>query len=233
MLTPIKLKVLDHKVFMVSDLHIKHAKVVPKRGFDSGPDHDNGVIHSINEVCDADSYLFSLGDIISDDPKGQHLKVLLRRLTFDTIFMQAGNHDSGFKALYREALVARFPDAMSCGQQVYEVYPLEMMLDDGPKRIVFLPDYAEVWVNKQLCVLSHYPIVSHNRMSRGAWHLTGHSHGNCHLTNKDTGRGFRLDVSWESFRRPISVSDIRRHLAGRDIDAWDHHGASADSPDSS
>ncbi len=87
MLTQLKITVPDHKVFMVSDLHWRHAKVVPKRGFDSGPIHDEAIVDSINSVCDLDSHLFSLGDIISDDPKGQHLKTLLRRIHFDTIWL--------------------------------------------------------------------------------------------------------------------------------------------------
>ncbi len=117
---------------------------------------------------------------------------------------------------------------MDCGQQVYEVYPLTTTLDGGPKQIVFLPDYVEININKQPVVLSHYPIISHNRMARLSWMLCGHSHQGCALTNKDTGKGLRLDVGWEGWRRPVSVAEIRRHLAGRDIDPVDHHGKDED-----
>ncbi len=53
--------------------------------------------------------------------------------------------------------------------------------------------------------------------------LCGHSHSNCHLTNKDTGQGLRIDLGVESFGRPLSLAEIKRHLAGRDIDSRDHH----------
>ncbi len=232
MLTQIKLNIPDHKVFAISDLHIRHARVAVKRGYADAPTHDKDVIGSVNEVCDADSYLISLGDIMSDDPTGAHTKTLLRSLSFHTLLWMPGNHESGWRALYREALITHFPEAVRKRQIMYEVYPLTMVLEDTGKTIVFLPNLTEVKTTDQLLVCSHYPIVSHNRMALRSIHLSGHSHGNCHLTNKDTGRGLRLDVGWESFKRPISVADIKHHLAGREIDAWDHHGKADAAPES-
>ncbi len=230
MLRPLKLSVPDHKTFMVSDLHIGHNRdfIYEKRDFRSVEEHDNTLVHRWNEVCDADSHVFHLGDIIFADPDGSKLLTLLRRLSFDTIYLLWGNHQSGQKALYLKTLAAYFPDAVDAGQIVYEVYPLTMVLDDGLKRIVFLPAYAEVYVGKQAAVLCHYPVLSHNGLAKQSWMICGHSHSGLPLTNKDTGKGFRLDVGIESFGRPISVSDIRRHLAGRDIDSPDHHGKDAE-----
>jgi calcineurin-like phosphoesterase family protein len=223
MLRPIRLKVPDHKAFITTDLHVSHARVAAKRGLDVET-HDNVLVHSWNETCDADSYVISLGDIMTDDPTGAKLKAFLRRINFHTIFLLPGNHTSGWSRLYIDTLKMFFPDAVSSGEVVYEVYPLTTRLDDGPKQIVFLPNYVEAHINKTVFCLSHYPIVSHNRMGREAIHCCGHSHGGCELTNVKTGRGKRLDVAWESFGKPVSVSEIRRLMEGRDIDAWDHHG---------
>jgi calcineurin-like phosphoesterase family protein len=222
MLRPLRLDAPDHKTFMVSDLHLNHARVATKRGLEV-PVHDNGVVNSWNKTCDMDSHVISLGDIISDDRTGDKLKTFLRRVNFHTIFLLPGNHTSGYSALYKKFLRECFPDAVHKDQIMYEVYPLTMRLDDGPKQIVFLPNYVEMHINKTVFCLSHYPIVSHNRMGRESIHCCGHSHQNCAVTNIKTGRGKRLDVGWEGFGKPVSVSEIRRLMEGRDIDAWDHH----------
>lgn len=229
MLRPLRLSTPDHKTFFTSDLHVSHAKVAVKRGFDSIEAHDNSLVHSWNATCDADSHVVSLGDIITDDKTGGKLKTFLRRIHFHTLFMQAGNHASGFSAFYKAVLAERFPDAFDAGQLLYEVYPLTTKLDDGPKTLVFLPDYIEIHLNKAIYVCCHYPIVSHNKMGRGSFSLSGHSHSGCHLTNIKTGRGKRLDVGWEGFGRPISASEVKHILESRDIDAWDHHGKDAES----
>lgn len=220
MLKPIRISAPDHKVFMVSDLHWRHAKVVASRGFDSVASHDEALVHRWNEVVPPDGVVFHLGDLVFKDPESVAFWTLMRRLTFGTLYLMWGNHPSGQKQAYLELL------ARSCPESVNEAYPLGMMVDDNPaKTVIFLPAYAEAQINKDRFTLSHYPIVSHRDMARGAYMICGHSHGNLPLTNKDTGRGRRLDVGIESFGRPISVSEIKRHLAGRDIDAHDHHGA--------
>lgn len=233
MIQPLRIDAPDHKVFMVSDLHARHARVAAKRGY--GEDvaaHDADLVKGWNGVCDADSHVVVLGDAMSDDPTGAHLTALLKRLSFNTAFLLPGNHASGWSALYKQALKVGFPDAVRKGQLIYEVYPLTMTLEDTGKTIVFLPNLVEIKTGDALFCASHYPVVSHNRMGQRSIHVHGHSHQGCHLTNRHTGRGLRLDVGWEGWQRPVSVSEIKLHLAGREIDAWDHHGApdSAESP---
>lgn len=221
MLKPLRIAAPDHKVFMVSDLHWRHAKVVEARGFVSLEEHDEALVHRWNEVVSPDDTVFHLGDLVFKDPDGSQFMTLMRRLTFGTLYCMWGNHPSGQKALYLKTLAEYFPDAIKSG---YEVYPLSMCVDGNPaKRVIFLPAYAEAHINKDLYVLCHYAIVSHRDMARGAYSIGGHSHGHLVLTNKDTGTGRRLDVGIESFGRPVSVTEIKAHLANREINAQDHH----------
>lgn len=217
----------EHDVWAISDLHFGHDRefIYGPRGFDSVTNHDETLIHRWNEVCSDRSVVLNLGDFCFADPDGTRFKNLMRRLAFGTHYLLTGNHTSGARQVYMETLVKRFPDAVKDGQLQYEVYPLVHLVDSDPaKQVVFMPEYMEVSIGGHRYVLCHYPIVSFNNQSREGTCLVGHSHGGCAMTNKDTGTGRRLDVGVESFGRPISLTEIKRHLAGRTVDAQDHHG---------
>lgn len=53
--------------------------------------------------------------------------------------------------------------------------------------------------------LCHYPLSSWRSSHYGAWHLHGHSHG----SGPNEIYRNKLDISWESFKRPISFEEIR------------------------
>lgn len=223
MLKPLRISAPDHKVFFISDLHIGHNRdfIYGPRGFTSVQQHDETLIQRWNEIVPPDGVVFHLGDMVLNDPEGARFMELTRRLTFGTLYCLWGNHPSGQKQVYLKALRNQYPDIADSGA---EVYPLEVDLWARVKTLVFLPAYAEAWVNKQFVVLSHYPIMSFNGQSKDSISLSGHCHGNLALTNKDTGAGLRLDVGVESFGRPISLIEVKRHLAGRGADVRDHHG---------
>jgi len=227
MLKPIKIKDQECNIFFTSDLHIHHDRswIVNSRGYKSVGEHDNALIHNWNSVCSNRSIVFHLGDMIFGDPDGAKFKALCRRLNFSTLFCLFGNHFSGQLAIYKEVLAAKFPDAIKDNGLIYEVYPLEYLVDGNPnKKVVFLPQYVDADINGMHVVLCHYPIISHLKMSKESWMLCGHSHSRCELTNQDTGNGMRLDVGVDSFGEPIPMSEVRKILAGRSIDAKDHHG---------
>lgn len=227
MLKPIKITHPEHDIWVISDLHIGHNRefLYGPRQFKSVEEHDSAIIQRWNAHLTHRSVCFHLGDTIFADPDGGKFKSLMRRLNFSVLYCCWGNHFSGQLAVYKEVLASRFSDAVEDGQLLYEVYPLEYLIDGNPhKKVVFCPSYIEASIGGHRFVMSHYPIISHNKMAKGSVHLTGHSHGNLALTNKDTGSGMRLDVGVNSFGRPISITEIKRHLAGRSLDARDHHG---------
>jgi len=64
--------------------------------------------------------------------------------------------------------------------------------------------------------LSHYPHRSWRKKEYGGMHLYGHVHGNI----PDLGRS--MDVGWDRWKRPVSLTEVRGILLKRDIhQLWD------------
>ena len=101
----------SHKMFWVGDLHYNHDRNfiwgAPKRGYKNVTEMNNDIIHSWNSVCDYDSTVFHMGDMIFGDETGYNLLNLYERLNFKNLYCIFGNHTSGgertvFKTLMRE-----------------------------------------------------------------------------------------------------------------------------------
>ncbi len=221
MLKAIKHTYPDHEVAFVSDLHWNHDKpfLYGNRGYASAQEHKDGVIHRWNEVCTNRSIVFHLGDFVFKDPDGAEFRRLLDRLNFRILYLMLGNHNSGLKKVYAERLGLDFPSAAA---NQMEAYPLTWEFKQD-RFVIFLPEYAEAFINGQHIVMCHFPIIAHNRVGHGAWHLCGHSHGTCEITNVDTASGLRLDVGVESFGRPITFGELKMRFADRKVTLFDHH----------
>lgn len=236
MLKTLKFSGLENQFFFVSDLHYQHNKdfIYTKRKdlnskiYQNVTEHDNGIINSWNSVCTKDSIVFNLGDVAFNDSDGHSFKSLMRKTSFSKQFILWGNHTSGHRQTYLELLKSAFPQAISENAGAidinFEVYPLSYNVDGNPdKQVIFLPTYVEIQINSTKLMLNHYPIISHNGVGKGFYHLCGHSHGSCEFTNKDIGKGRRLDVGIESFGRPINLLEVKKHLDSRTFDSFDHH----------
>mgnify|MGYP000225674428 CR=1 FL=1 len=82
-------------------------------------------------------------------------------------------------------------------------------------------DYAEITVNDQFIVMSHYPLLTWNKSHYGSWNLHGHSHGNINDMNKDTTR---IDVGVDSFDyKPVPFTLLKEIMDKREYKAVDHH----------
>jgi len=226
MLQTIKFRGDEKTFFFSADLHMNQScaswdtPLWLARGYEDKEAHKVGVKKTWNQTCDENTTGFLLGDTIFEDESGEGFRDLIHGLRFKTLFVMLGNHNSGHGIVYKNVLAESFPNVFAVGG---EVYPLEWKLSDR-RTVYFLPEYVEICINKNFLVLQHYPILSHNKMSKWSIHLSGHCHNNLPLTNKDTGRGMRLDVGWDAWARPINLFDIKNHLKGRDMDAQDHHG---------
>ncbi len=191
------------------------------RGYNSVQEHTDGLIAKWNEVCDDNTTVFHLGDFIFQDPGAKNFLAILSQLKFKELHCLFGNHRSGHKDLYDKTLQEQYPDLAATGK---EVYPLITNAGyNTTRRLVFWSDYLEIQINKTLLVLSHYPILSHNGQSKGSISLSGHCHANMPLTNKNTGKGLRLDVGADSFPSPISLIEIKGLLKNRELNVLDHH----------
>lgn len=226
MLKQFKFKGDESKFFYISDLHHGHNKSFlygGKRGYNSIQEHDKDIVRRWNEVCDNTSIVFNLGDVQFDDGKGEKFLNLHRQLNFAEVYILTGNHCSGMRTVYIEEMKQQFPNSVIDGRLNYEVYPLIKILD-GYKKIVFLPTYVETIINNNFIVLCHYPLYSFHNQGKLGTQLSGHVHGNCALTHPNTGKGMRLDVSYENFKHPISLKEVKRILSNRtDPDIVDHH----------
>lgn len=230
MLKTVKISHPENDVWFVSDMHFYHDRdfVYGKRGFGSMQEHNDTLIDRWNAHLTDESIVVHLGDFCFGDPDGKRFKELVARLRFRTMYMHPGNHVSGYLAVYKEMLAKAFPSAINPDKSLsFEVYPLSCYLNGSvTKNVIFVTQYTEYSVNGHPIMACHYPIISHNHHAKASTHLTGHSHGSCPVTNKNTGKGRRLDVGIESFGRPVSLSEIKVHLRGRDLDIVDHHDGS-------
>lgn len=199
---------LGANTFFVSDLHYGHDRefLWGKRGFKSVQDHDVTMIDKWN-ACDGieTSNVFHLGDIMFGSGGIERLPALLNQLHFKTLFLMGGNHHAGFKQLFERAV------------------DFHVNLDG--RDIYFLPNYFEIYIQKQPIVLSHYPIGSWNGQSKGSWQVHGHSHGSYSLST-----GKQIDVGIEVFGGPVPFETIKRYMNKRPISVVDHHDSKTNNP---
>jgi calcineurin-like phosphoesterase family protein len=215
----IKLESLD-KTFVVSDCHFNHDRdfVWGKRGYNSCHEHNESIIAELNKRVSKNDVVFHLGDFMFGDNKGTLTREIIARLNFKQLYLLPGNHVSGVHKVYEECLAYEFGGE----RPKYDVFPLVTAVPVG-RELIFLPNLVEIVVEKQLFVLCHYPIISHNSQSHGTYMVCGHSHSNCALTNKNTGKGRRVDVGIESFGGPVNLNLIINVLKDRELDCVDHH----------
>ena len=225
MLKPTKIKCEEKDLWFISDLHRGHDKpfIYGPRGFASVQEHDAAITERWNaRLNNETSIIFSLGDLMMSADEAAFW-LFCRTHRFKHLYLLWGNHPSGQSAAYKNLMKSRFPDSMKGEELLYEVYPLTHDLDGTGRLVTFLPTFVELSACGHRFSLCHYAIANHHKQGAGAYMLSGHSHGNLPLTNVKTGQGLRLDVGIESFGRPASLAEIKRHLNGRELDLQDHH----------
>ena len=101
------------------------------------------------------------------------------------------------------------------------------------KTVHLVPNYYEIFVNKQPIVLCHYAILSWNGMSHGSWHIFGHSHNSLKETNwvnNNYLNGKCLDVGVESCESPMSFNELKIVMDNKPIVFSDHHSKNTSTP---
>lgn len=182
-------------IFFTSDTHFGHKKIISigrGRPFETVEEHDEGLIENWNSIVKRGDRVYHNGDISFHKPE-QTIKIL-RRLN-GQIFVQKGNHDPEdvLNTLLRENLIVGWRDIR------------DLQVGKGD--------------DKQMIVMSHYPMVTWNRGHYGSWMLHGHSHGNL----ADDGNT-RLDVGVDVWNyHPVSYEQIAQEMKGRTFKAVDHH----------
>lgn len=212
---PLSIKENVHNVWVWSDLHLGHNRdfLYKPRDFSSVEDHDRGIREAWNSVCDSDSIMFLLGDSIFGQSGEERLIKFLNSVNFKTLYLMAGNHAAGYKQLLAKS-------------------DSQFELNLGHKKIVFLPNYIEFYLEKQPFVLSHYPILSFNGQGKGVICLHGHCHGKLYENNwaKEIYNGKVMDVGVENCPKPVNMLDISRKFSKIESITYDHHNSKTQNP---
>lgn len=215
MLKEFKFKSSDEsRVFVVSDTHFNHEKIVEKRGYKSLTEHDAGLIKTWNERVRPQDTVLHLGDFVfrANEELAKHYINQLNGV----IYYVWGNHSSGVKQLYHK-LLGEFHTAAKV-----EIYPTTYFLNTKPK-FIFVGNYMYGWINSTPFVASHFPFRIWDFMQRNAVALSGHSHSSDKKSNPDWPRHKRIDCGIENFGGPVSFDDLMVILNKKEFVQLDHH----------
>ena len=209
-------------VWFTSDLHLDHKRefVWEVRGYRSADDHTNSIIDTINDCVREGDILFNLGDLcLNSSP--EKVDGYLNRIRCKNMWCLWGNHNNPHeKCVYRpgrDRLLA--PNA-----RAHWVYPVRH------KNMTYLGHYHEVTVNNQFIVLFHYPLMSWNHLSDGAWALVGHEHGGLPATRPEATDGKILDLGWDLYKKPLSFAEVKTIMDKKNTCSVGHHVVQGQSP---
>jgi len=212
---PLKFRSSEYKIWFISDLHFFHDKpfILNPRGYANIEESNLHIISSWDETVGENDIVFNLGDLCFGDGNGERSKFLIESLKCKAHYFIWGNHNSGVKTIYRDEIKNKY------NLDNVEIYPLKY-----GDRFVFIGHYAEIFIDGQPIVLSHYPIASWNGLSHPSWNL----HGHCHMNLKQID-GYRMDVGWDRSKRPISWEEVKEFMVKRVFESVDHHKNKDDS----
>lgn len=219
---PLKFSSKTHKLLICSDFHCGHnpnwADTPPlwkSRGFISIDEHDKWIRDEWFRLVDDDTIVFSLGDIVFSDPKGERFRQMTnwpgRTLAL------AGNHFSGLKQIYREVAKTR------------GIVDNEMLYPVTMGNITLVGESMSMWIDGVPVYASHYAPYIWPEIGSGSMCWTGHSHGRAQELNPDcTTFAKILDCGVDNAilynKSPFfSWDDIKRIMNKKPIRKSDHH----------
>lgn len=187
-------------VWFTSDLHLRHARLVEIRGFETEIDaHDQSILDALAAAVGSGDQLWILGDITvggkaAEDWALRALDEFARKRNVE-LHLIPGNHDSCHPMANRNSHI---------------------------RQRVFLETFASVQlfarrkIAGETVLLSHFPYVGdHTAEDRGVkyrlqdegdWLLHGHTHQDGVLDPSLHPR--QIHVGWDSWRRPVHVDEI-------------------------
>lgn len=174
---------MEQKILFTSDHHFGHANIIrySNRPFENVNEMNEELIKRWNEKVEKGDSVYHLGDLSLANP--EKTRTILDRLN-GKIFLIKGNHE-GSTLTY-------------------------------PKRFEWIKDYFELNVedseaqnSKQKIILFHYAMRTWRSISRGTWHLYGHSHGN--LLEDKLAQSFDVGVDCHNFY-PLTYEEIKAKI---------------------
>lgn len=181
-------------VFFTSDNHHRHRNIIQ---YSSRPwtfeDQTAELIARWNSRVGEKDDVYHLGDFVFAGAKNFNQVVEIIKSLNGRIHFIKGNH---------------------CDWKLWEMIKKEKL-----PNIVWIRDYAEISVNKQKIILSHYPFAIWNQSHRGSWHLHGHCHGSYQ------GDGKVLDVGIDNHpdHQVFSFEEVEHFMSQREFVQNSHH----------
>ena len=204
-----------HKHFFTSDWHVFHdpkweIPIWESRGYLNAQDAAERILDSVNRRVLSGDYLWYLGDTFLNATDDQ-CRSWLSSINCQNIKKIWGNHHSNMFRMYKEEVRTQY------GLENIEVYPLKM------GNVEFIGNQAEIRIGKQKFILNHFPLHNWNTLSRGSFHLHGHSHSNDLTRNPEFPLSKTIDCSWDYKKDVWSVDEIIDVMSTKEIYVTDHH----------
>lgn len=201
------------RVWITSDTHYGHKNIcrgttdwrmpdgsIPveqTRDYKTIDDMNDDIVNSINNIVDQDDILIHLGDWSFGGI--ENIELFRGRVICKNIYHILGNHD----------------------------HHIQKNKENTQRFFINVFDYVDLQYNKELIILSHYPISSWNGVNKGVIHLHGHTHLP-HEKKNLVGR--RMDVGMDGHPefRPYDLDlECIRVLKKKPIESefskYDHH----------
>lgn len=182
---------MSQSLFFTSDMHLFHARVLEydQSPFSSIEEQHQAIIERWNNVVSDDDTVYILGDCIFPSRK-----------------------DSKSPEIKKEAI--RIMNTLKGNLHLIKGNHEDFCLDNPEIRDRFssIENYKEIYVNKQMICLFHYPIHEWRGASRGSWMLHGHTH------TKDTyDKSYKITnvgiMNWDY--TPVSFEQLKIVMADR------------------
>jgi len=209
------------RIAVQSDQHAYHNKefLYCPRGF-KNREENLSKIREDWKLLKPDDILISLGDFALN-ADNTDVANLVREIPCRTLFL-FGNHPSGIKQMYDEAVKFQNPQNVLGVRQ--DIFPIE--IEEGK---YILGDQFFMVANKRTYFCSHFAPLIWDKMKYELPALFGHSHSNCPQLNpeeKDFGK--MLDCGVENAIKHTSRSffwldEIDKIMKSKPVKIYDHH----------
>jgi calcineurin-like phosphoesterase family protein len=176
------------------------------RGFKDVYEHDFTILNNWNSKANHNTVGFLLGDNIFGYNAHERLIGLFEAISFKKLYVMPGNHQAGWK-------------------QIFESVEGNTYHTASGKEVIFVPNYLEATIGGQEIVMSHYPLASWNRQSKGSFMIHSHTHANLYKNElgKLLYRAKIIDVGVENCPFPLSLAEIKHKFRQMDVTVFDHH----------
>lgn len=193
--------------YWIGDLHLGHLKVAQLRGFSTVVEHDHHLLTQLSYIHPDDT-VWVMGDISSGKPDDEQRALELLATLGLQLHLIAGNHDS-VSSIHRQGFKQQ--------RRWLEVFQS-------------VQQFGRIAVEAEPVLMSHYPYEhsgdgpgrgearysTYRLPDRGLPLLHAHTHQpSPHMSTEQGDDLQQLCTSWDSFRRPVTDSDVNEWIKKR------------------